>query len=903
MASLFRVVLARIRACFRSGDLDRDFDQELATHLTMAEDDKRRRGMTRAQARREARVELGGVTQLREASRAARGLPWLGTFWLDVKLGIRMLRKSWGLTLVGGLAMTVMIAIAGGAFSFFDTAFRSQLPLDEGDRVVALMTWDAETNRRRSPSLPDLERWREEARSLEDIGGVQTIEQGLAIADGPAEPVAVAQMTASGFQLARVPPLLGRPLVAEDERDDAAPVVVIGHEAWRTRFAFDPSLVGRQVRLDRTLHTVVGVMPEGFAFPVNHRFWTPLRVDPSRYARNAEPAVFGFARLAPDATLAGAQAELATLGVLPPVTVTETDEQLHPRVAPYSLALVSTGEENLPVFAGLVLLIVTLLMVPPCANVAILVYAKTVARQEEFATRYALGASRGRIVAQLFVEMLLLATGAAGVALVVVRLTGEYLQSIITMTNGVPFWFDFGNLSIGTVLFAAGLAALAATLAGVVPARRATARLMQSGLRALGGRTGMQLGTTWTALVVAQVAFCLAILPVAAELAWGTLRPSILGPGFAADEFLTARLALNEVPRTRPSLEIDVPVRPIASRFADLQGELGQRLESEPGISALTVSATMPGSEPWAIVELDGVSALQPPGGGPIDDSDITVLFNRVDDVFFDTFEVPLLAGRGFSADDFALGRTAVIVNRMFAQQIVGDGPPLGRRIRYVRSAAGSSSESDPWYEIVGVVDDLPANTYRRRLYHPMAPGEVNPVSIALRAGPTSANTAARVRELTTALDPALRVDELRPLDEVYLQYQRGNNIGAYMLAAVAVSVLLLSAAGMYALMSFTVARRRREIGIRTALGAQPTRLLAGIFKRALTQVAVGAGAGALAARLLGIYLPIEEMGGWSVPGILPAAATLMVVVAAFAAIGPARRGLRIEPTEALRDG
>ena len=193
--------------------------------------------------------------------------------------------------------------------------------------------------------------------------------------------------------------------------------------------------------------------------------------------------------------------------------------------------------------------------------------------------------------------------------------------------------------------------------------------------------------------------------------------------------------------------------------------------------------------------------------------------------------------------------------------------------------------------------------TVERRVYHPMAPGQVLPVSLALRLGPTATSQAARVPTIAADVDPRLRVSGLLPLDQVLRTIQQGNDLAAYLLGAVTLSVLLLSAAGMYALMSFTVARRRREIGIRSALGAQPTHLLAGIFKRALIQVTVGAGAGTLAAALLSSYLPIEEMGGWNVPGILPGATTLMIVVGVLAAIGPARRGLRIEPTEALREG
>jgi predicted permease len=904
MPPLIHVLLARIRGAFREDALDRDLDQELTTHLAMAEADKMRRGMTRKEARRVARVELGGVTQLREASRAARGLPWLGSCWLDVKLGLRMLRKSWGLTLVGGVAMTVVIAVAAGAFSFFDSILGGRLPLDDGDRVVALMNWNAGTNRRQSPSLRDFDRWRDELRSVEHVGAFRTVERSLVAGNGQAELVALAEMTATGFEMARVAPLLGRPLLEEDEQRGAQPVLVVGYDVWRTRFSSDPTVVGQAVRLGATDHTVVGVMPEGFAFPSNHRFWTPLRANVSNSAPREDPAVFAFGRLAPGVTLEGAEAELTTLGLLPPVAVVDTSERLHPRVVPYTLGLVSTGEGNERLMAGFVLLIVTLLLVPPCANIAILVYARTVSRQEEFSARYALGAGRGRIVGQIFIEVLVLAAGAAGVALVLVRFVGKYVQSLSAagLSGGLPFWVEFGDISVGTMLFAAGLAAFAALIAGAVPAFQATGRLMQSGLRALGSLGGMRLGATWTALVVGQVAFSMAVLPVATEMAWGILRPSILGPGFAAEHFVTAWLEVDPDQPTGPGSAVDVDQRPFATRFADLQDELARRLATESGVSGLTVSAVVPGTEPWAIVEIDGVNGLQPLDGGPIDDSDIGVDFNRVDDQFFDVFDVSLLAGRRFGAGDFEPGRDAVIINRTFAQQIIGDGPPLGRRIRYRRTAAGPS-ESSAWYEIVGVVDDLPANTFRRRVYHPMAPGQVHPVSLALRLGPTAPRATARILTIATTVDPTLRISEISPIDEVYRKVEQGNNLAAYLLGLVTLSVLLLSAAGMYALMSFTVARRRREIGIRSALGAQPRRLLADIFKRSMAQVTVGAGVGVAVASLLGDYLPIEEMGGWNIPGVLPGAATLIMVIGLLAVFGPARRGLRIEPSEALRNG
>ena len=874
MPTFFHVMVSRIRAFFRPGDLDRDFDQELATHLAMAEDDNLRRGMTPEQARRAARVELGALTQLRESGREARGLPWLGTFWLDIKLGLRMLRKSWGLTLVGGLSMTVVIGIALLAFISFQIMRGGTLPLDEGERVVGI--WP-------EVSLTDFERWRDTLGLVEDVGAFQTIELGLAIAGGSAEPVSVAEMTASGFGLARVPPLLGRPLIAEDEREGAIPVVVIGYDVWQSRFSADPAVVGMHVRLGGTDHTVVGVMPEDFGFPVNHRFWTPLRSDPTADVPDQGSEVFVFARLATGVTLEGAQAELTTVGPTP-TEVPDTGESLQPRLLPYRDA----RTPPLPFGTRIMRFLVTLLLIPPVVNIAILVYARTVTRGEEFAARYALGASRGRLVGQLFVEALVLAAGAAGVALVLLRL---WMLHELSISNSIqPFWFDIG-FSYMTVLFAGGLAVIAALIVGVVPAHHATGRLVQTGLRALGSRTGIQLGAMWTALVVAQIGFSVAALPVAFEMTWGLLRPGILGPGFAAEEVLTARLMMEE--EIAPGAEAGQSH--FASRFGALQAELVRGLGAEPGVSRVTVSAAVPGAEPSALIEVDNVEGLE----GRF--SRTVVQVNRVDDVFFDVFDVRLLAGRWFDGGDHTRERAVVIVNRTFFQDYVGAPNPLGRRVRYVSTQVDTASESGPWYEIVGVVDDLPANTNTRRMYHPLAPGGAHPVSLALRVEPTANSVAGRLLDMTASLDPALRIEEVLRLDEIYRELAAGPRIAAAIVGAVTLSVLLLSVAGLYALMSFAVNQRRREIGIRSALGAQPRRLLAAIFRRALGQVAAGFVVGILLALLVDYYLPIEVAGGRNVPGVIPGAAVFMIVVGLLAALGPARRGLRVDPTEALR--
>ena len=269
MRALFYTVVARIRDFLRPAASDADFDQELELHLAMAEEDKVRRGMSPEQARREARLELGGAAQLREAARAARGLPWLETFWLDARLGLRMLRRSWGLTLVGGLAMAVTIGLGASMFTIWETFAGTTLPLDEGDRVVAIQPFDRAAQRvHRETPLPDFRRWRETLTSVEQVSAMRPIDPAVITRDGAVGSVPAAEMTASGFQLARVQPLLGRPLMEEDEREGAEPVAVIGYELWQSGVFIRPRRP-RTTHPDRR-HTAHRRRRDARGVPVSH---------------------------------------------------------------------------------------------------------------------------------------------------------------------------------------------------------------------------------------------------------------------------------------------------------------------------------------------------------------------------------------------------------------------------------------------------------------------------------------------------------------------------------------------------------------------------------------------------------------------------------------------------------
>jgi predicted permease len=752
------------------------------------------------------------------------------------------------------------------------------LPLDEGDRIVVIQTWDQAQGSSQDILPEDFERWRDELRSVDDVGAFRTLRVNFALVgeglspgqEGNATIVSVAEMSAMGFRLARVPPLHGRPLIEDDERADAEPVVVIGYDVWRTRFSADPGIVGGRVRLDDTVRTVVGVMPEGFAFPVNHEYWIPLRAESPSWAWNEGPEIFAFGRLAPGASLESARAELATLGLAPRAGHSDSvaADRLSVRIRPYAQAFAYLADGNR------ILLFLALLLVPPCANLAILVYARTVVRQEEFAIRAALGATRGRIIAQLFLEMLLLSGAAACAALFLVQFFLARLQ-LFPDSGANPFWMDLG-VSLGSVLYVGALAMLAGAIAGVVPAIQATRGLMQSGLRA---RNSARLGKVWSTMIVGQIALAVVIVPLAMNFGWGALRPGIVGLGFDSEAYMTARV------------QFFGP----AARFAQLQGEIVRRFEAEAGIAAVAVSRILPGAEPTRqSVALEQMESAGPAGAPPT----LRVTANSVGPGFLEMFGAPVLAGRAFGAGDFESERKPVLINRTLASRLGSEqGGLLGRRIRFTRG-----SDAEVWHEIVGVVADLPANDDLPRLYQPMTPGQTNPLMLTFRINPGVEDSADRLLAIAASLYPALVVDEISSFDARYQRAQSERTDGVYAFAIVTVSVLLLSAAGMYALMSFTVNQRRREIGLRSALGAPPLRLLAGTFRGPLRQISTGVVVGLIVAYLVGDVIPFETIGGRRVPGALVVAALCMLIVGALAVAEPARRALKLAPTEALRE-
>ncbi len=449
MTRLWRRLRSRWQVLRRSDQLDAEMHDEMRFHVDMeAERLVREDGLDPREAHRVASVRFGGVEKFKEEGRGARGLQWVDAISLDTRLGVRMLVKHRGLTLVGGFAMAVAIAIGATSFEMIAELLDPSLPVEEGDRVVALHNATANPGDPERRVVHDFVAWRETVVSIEQLSAFRTVQHNLVSAGAPPEPIKVAEITASGFVVARTSPLLGRYLLPADEQDGSAPVVVVGHQAWRSRFSSDPAIVGRTIHLAGVPSTVVGVMPDGFQFPVDHQFWMPLRLNPLEHERLRGPELYVFGRLARGVTMPAAQAELTIIGQRTAAAHPATHDRLRPVVLPYTREHLDLSHPALVWILRIAQLLVGALSVVVAVNLAILVYARTVTRLGEIAVRTALGASRRRILAQLFIEALALSGLGAATGLMLARVVLGRVQSLSRLNGSVPFWIDF-DLSIG----------------------------------------------------------------------------------------------------------------------------------------------------------------------------------------------------------------------------------------------------------------------------------------------------------------------------------------------------------------------------------------------------------------------------------------------------------------------
>jgi predicted permease len=825
----------------------------------------------------------------------------------DYRLGFRMLLKYPGLTLAGGLALAIAIGIGAVWYEVIGRVFAPAIPLPEGDRLVTIETRNTLTNEREPRVLRDFLEWRRGLQTIQGLGAYRTHVRNLVVGNTAPEPIQVAELTTDAFGTARVPPLFGRALLDSDEKPGAPAVVVLGFDVWQRSLGGRDNVLGSVVTLGDTPATVIGVMPAGFGYPVNHKAWTPMPLRSSYEALEGD-AINVIGRLAAGVSRQQAEAEIQLFGERAAAALPASHAHLRPRVvrlgeAPDQLDIAQLALRNL---AALLVLSIA------CLSVGTLIYARTATREGEIAIRSALGASRARIMSQLFVEALVLAAVAALAGLVAAdRALAWGIEGAHRSMGGAPFWMTSG-LSISTILYAAALAVICAAMLSVLPALKVTRARVQPHLANLGsGGATLRFGRVWTGAMIVQVALTALGIPGALESVNQTERKVQTRAQFPSRDYLAARVDVD-----RP-LERETPAAFQARRTQAFEA-LATRVAQEPGVVAVTWSDQLVGSGTTRFLEVEPSTA-----GGQAFAGGFRAA--AVDPGFFETFDRPIVAGRAFHLGDRSSSTRTFIVNVAFARGYsrgTGGGSPVGARLRLaapvavdddvvVDDAAARPRAWESWGEIVGIVRDFGLDpddegNEGAHVFFARSPGAASALVMTVRMRDNPATLAARLPVIAAAVDARLLVQDSQPLADWVRQ--RDDFLIATVGAQVAVTILVLflSALGIFSLVSISVSRRTREIGLRTALGATPRQMLTQILSRALMLMGSGIAAGGA---LLLVFLAIgggpsgragEDIALFT--GHFAVTSAVMLAACLVACIGPAQRALNISPTDALRE-
>ena len=818
------------------------------------------------------------------STKAKRPYPLLFS-WLDVKLGGRMLARYPGFTIIATLALAVAIALGASYFEVLNKWKNPGLRVPDADRLVALTLWDAKAHRTEGRALPDFAIWRRQLTTIDHLGAAILFDRNLTTADGQVESVRGAELSATAFQLMGTRPLAGRTLTAQDEDPGQPPVVVIGERIWKTRFDSALDVVGRSVRVGSVTATIIGVMPESFGFPEAQRLWLPLRANGSLFAPRTGPTVWVFGRLAPGASMESAQAELSAVAAGMAATNPESRRDLQAFVAPYAEPPKRGEGRFLTGLLYAVNTIALLLLGVISMNVATLVFARTATRGWEITVRSALGAARGRIISQLFIEALVLAGVAAVGGLFLAKLAMRWGVAFMSSIVPMPFWVN-DSLSWKTVLYGGVLAVFGAAIVGVLPALRVTRVNVVEAMRREGvSGSGLRFGGFWTAVIVFQVAFTVAFLPLAVGGIAKSNRFADRAQAIGADRYLTAGIAMDR--------EDYVSDSSAAATRARVSGEkLEQRLRAKPGVEQVAFADRLPVADPLKYgLQVDTTRGAPPLGLRASTGTNVS-------SGFFAAFGTSVISGRDFTPLDFEADRHVMIVNASFVRHVFGGRNAIGQRVR-ISGDPDETTAAPEWYEIIGVVNDFgwkperPTDQAAMYLASPPISGRARQLAVRVR-NPEA--FAARLRALAVEVDPALRLTDIKLLSSTGSTEAAINWTLTAVGWLIAIIVLLLSTTGIHALMSFTVARRTREIGIRTALGAPRRRIVTAIFTRAFLQIGIGLVIGSTLAGLIGL-------GSSRALQFLLLADGIMLVAGMTACALPLRRALRIDPTEALRAG
>jgi putative ABC transport system permease protein len=879
------------RNLFRKERVERELDEELAATVDQLAEENAAAGMSPEEARRQARIALGGVEQVKEAVRESRTGAGIETFAQDVRYALRMLGRSPGFSAVAVATLALGIGANTAIFTVLDATLIAPLPYADPSRLVMLWTDYREARQPRVPaSAHELLEIRTRSRELAEVAGIW-VGAGSLTGEGEPERVRVAFTTWNFLPIFGVRPALGRFFVPAEEGTSGERVLVLSDAFWKRRFGGDPAVIGKAVRLDGGFMTVIGVLPPGFdvvfagdsSVPPGIGVFTTVGRDLGEYPRD-----LGWlrlvARLSPGATVASAQAEVSAIAERLRAEFGEyATPGLELQVVPLHADAVRDVRPALfALFAG-----VGLVVLIACANVANLLLARSTRREKEIGLRAALGASRGRIARQLLTESLVLSGLGALLGLLVGRIG---LSALLALRPASLSRLAQSGLS-GTVLaFTLFLAVATGLVCGLAPAvavsRRDLSRALQQGGRGSGSgsRTRPQ-----RILVFAEVALGFLLLVGAGLLARTFVALSGADPGFRAEATLTFQVSAQ------------------GGRYPDdasrreLAKTLRARLEALPGVAAVGAVSHLPFDDYPNWYEYYWRE------GAPEAEKSSTMADHRaVLPGFFESLGVALVEGRTFTDTDDASHPNVIIVDETLAKKTWAGEDPIGKRLNVSFIHEGSFDST--LAEVVGVVRhvryrDLGADG-RGQVYVPFFQSVRPELAFTLRAsrGADPRALAAPARREIARADPDLAVSKVRLLEDYVRQAGAAARFTSVIAAALAGLALLLAGIGIYGILAYSVAQRTNEIGVRLALGGRPRNILWLILRQTAGLVAAGLAAGLVSALLLTRLLQKLLYGvGPHDLGTLAAAAAVLAAAGIVAAVLPARRAVRVDPIMALR--
>jgi putative ABC transport system permease protein len=886
MFTAFKHITARFRAFLGRADLDRDFDQELDSHVAMLTEDNIQRGMMPEEARRAALIRVGGRASLKEQHRDARGLAALETVVQDLRFSFRLIASERWFSAAAIVALALGIGVNATGFTIVNAAFLRGLPFEDAGRLY-MLSWQPREGRRASVSQAELQDWRAQSRAFSGIAAFT--DDAMNISDDRTWPQEVrgAQLTANAFDVLRQQPLLGRAFAPENERTGAEPVVIIGYDLWKNRYGSDPNVLGQTLRVNGQPATIIGVMPEGMKFPVeNAELWVPFIPTAAQKQRSARPlGVFG--RLNGNATRAAAQTELNGIAQRLAAAYPETNKDLvGVRVETFTERFVG-GPARVMFLA--MMGAVSLVLLIACANVANLLLSRSERRAREIAVRMALGATRIRIVRQLLLESVVLGFIGGGIGLLL-AIAGVRLFDAAVQDPGKPFWIVF-KADYVVFAYVAATCVLTAILFGLAPALHVSKTGSNQVLKEGGRGSVGSARARWLSggIVVAELALSLVLLAGAGLMIRSFLNLYVLDVGFPTDHLITLRMQLPE------------------SKYGNADARLSffERLESRiaaiPGVEAAAVTTGVPPFD-------GGERRLQIEGTTKDPEKQLPfVSIVTISPRFFDVVRVPLIRGRIFHAIDGAPGSETLIINQRLASEFFHGEDPIGRRLRFAQAETTQGKPANVWRTIIGVAPSIrqgsPQDAYLNAVvylpYRQEAPGAA---SVMVRSALPPGSVMDAVRREVQAMDRDQPVFTIQTIDQMLAERRLPQRVFGSSFAIFAAIALVLSSLGLYAVMAYSVTQRTHEIGMRMALGAQGRQVIWLILKRGLVQLAMGltlglAGALALSRVLRGVLVEITP----SDPVTFAAITILLTVVSTAACLVPAHRATRVDPLVALR--